>query len=174
MAKLYGSEEIYRVTRINGEKTIVPLRGLYIAGEKLDPIYKNHAVSLVGITVTPTEAVDYGTKYEDETLDGSFGVLDVNIDDVFTVSPYTSEYDDTYIPDGSFGVLDVNIDDVFTMSSYTKSEEDAYIPDGTFGIVSLTLSDSYTYSIITTFTHGNPEPAVRLTSLTVSPLEYDD
>lgn len=173
MAKLYGSEEIYKVTRINNEKTAVPLQGLYVAGKRLDPTYENHCASLVGITVSTTATREYQDVSADLSGDGSFGIINIDIDNVFTLQPYSTARDQVST-EGSFGILDISLTDDYNLYEYTRSYVDEHVNDGGFGILDITLSDSFSFTTITRTNHTNSEPMTRVVSISVSPMTYTD
>ncbi len=173
-AKLYGSKEIYKVIWKDGQKRLVPLSGLYIAGKHLEPTYQEPITALLTISSPPATVVDYSTQYADAVEEGTYGLVDIDVNDTFVYTPYTRAYDSAYTEEGTYGLVDMDVNDTFTLQKYTRDNESCYVEEGTYGLTSLSIDNVYDYHSITSSSRNNVEPSVKMTSLTVSPLVYED
>ena len=173
MASLYGSNEVYKVFRKDGEKKITAVEGLYVVGQHLELVYQNPCVMITSISVSPAEVYDYTTRYVDNDFDGTIGVIDFQINNNFILDTYTRAYDSTFLKDGTLGAIDFSIQNDFVLYRYTRQYDSSFIKDGTCGLQDFSITTNYVHESITTKVTPNYEPSVRMTDLSVTALEYE-
>ena len=78
MSNYYKSKEVYKQHRdaVTHEPKIIPVRGLYVSGDHLEPTYIDHNVTITQCTSTSMTIVDYVDRTIDVPTDHSVNILD--------------------------------------------------------------------------------------------------
>ena len=121
--EIFRSKEIYRKIRKREEgqqkDPLVAIRGLYVVGDHMYPVYDNACVCINEIKTKHPRIVDYTSRTEDKEIDNSIvGVIGMSINDELTLLRYTRKTEQT---DGSIvGVLGMSINEGLTIEQYYR------------------------------------------------------
>ena len=121
--EIFRSKEIYRKIRKREEgqqkDPLVAIRGLYVVGDHMYPVYDNACITINEIKTKHPRIVDYTSRTEDKEIDNSIvGVIGMSINDDITLLRYTRKTEQT---DGSIvGVLGMSINEGLTIEQYYR------------------------------------------------------
>ena len=133
MANIFKSDEVYKakLSSIDSELKIYPLRGLYVAGQRRYPEYKDYNINIVSIETSKAVIGDYYTSEHtvgDKTNNNDAYVTLCNITPYGTIDIdvyFNTEYDinnqinnnDAYIT-----LCDISLYETMVIESYFTSE----------------------------------------------------
>lgn len=165
---IFRSKEIYRKIRKREEgqdkDPLVAIRGLYVVGDHMYPVYDNACIRINEIKTKHPRIVDYTSRIEDKEIDNSIvGTIGMSIGGELTVTRYTRNsvnlHDDSIV-----GVIGMSINEGIDLLRYTRKTEqvDGSIV-GTLGMSiggDLTLEPYYRKPLLC-----QPEPMLMITAV---------
>ena len=153
MASYYKSKEVYKQHRNqNNQSEIIPVRGLYVSGTHLEPLYQDHNITVTDFTSTAVSIADLIETDRDMELHGC-NVLDfdmINNIDIVQYTRATATLSDLH----GCNILDFDMINNIDIYSYQKTE--TTLPDmhgnnvldfdieNSFDITQLTSTDAKT------------------------------
>ena len=169
--EIFRSKEIYRKIRKREEgqqkDPLVAIRGLYVVGEHMYPVYDNACVCINEIKTKHPRIVDYTSRTEDKEIDGSIvGVIGMSVGGDLTITRYTRNSVDLH-DDSIVGVIGMSINDDITLLRYTRKTEQT---DGSIvGVLGMSINDGL---IIAPYYRKpllcQPEPMLMITAVNVN------
>ena len=176
MAELYKSKDIYRKISVpDGDDKLVPIRGLYVVGEHLEPTYDDSAVLITNIDVSPADVVDYTDKrYEENDQEGTFSILNLGISSDCQYTSYSRKYTDAYHDEGAFSILDVGISSNVLFTEYGRQLVDVD-NEGAFSIINIDMDVSVSYDDITSYEYqSQPEQMLVISNIEITALTINE
>ena len=166
--EIFRSKEIYRKIRKREEgqqkDPLVAIRGLYVVGDHMYPVYDNACITINEIKTKHPRIVDYTSRTEDKEIDNSIvGVIGMSIGGDLTITRYTRNT--VSLQDASIvGVIGMSINDDITLLRYTRKTEQT---DGSIvGVLGMSINDGL---IIAPYYRKpllcQPEPMLMITSV---------
>ena len=171
MSNYYKSKEVYKQHRdaVTHEPKIIPVRGLYVSGDHLEPTYIDHNVTITQCTSTSMTIVDYVDRTIDVPTDHSVNVLDFyQTDDIGFVN-YTTDAID--VPtDHSVNILDFYQTDDIGFVGYISTQID--VPtDHSVNILDFYQTGSVSaIDLRTTYTDTTPQSCISVSVFTSTDL----
>lgn len=166
--EIFRSKEIYRKIRKREEgqqkDPLVAIRGLYVVGEHMYPVYDNACITINEIKTKHPRIVDYTSRTEDKEIDSSIvGVIGMSVGGNLTIARYTrntvSLHDESIV-----GVIGMSINEGVTLLRYTRKTEQT---DGSIvGVLGMSINEGvnitqyYSKSLLC-----QPEPMLMITSI---------
>lgn len=176
MAELYKSKDIYRKISVpNGDDKLVPIRGLYVVGEHLEPTYNDSAVLITDINITPASIVDYTDKrYENSDQEGTFSIIDVGISSACQYTSYTRKYVESYHDEGAYSMINVGISSNVSFEEYSRKLADVN-NEGAFSIIDVDMDVSVLYDDITSYIYqSQPDQMLVISNIEITALTIDE
>ena len=144
--EIFRSKEIYRKIRKREEgqqkDPLVAIRGLYVVGEHMYPVYDNACITINEIKTKHPRIVDYTSRTEDKEIDNSIvGVIGMSVGGDLTITRYTRKSVDLH-DDSIVGVIGMSINDDITLLRYTRKTEQT---DGSIvGVLGMSINEGLT------------------------------
>ena len=169
--EIFRSKEIYRKIRKREEgqqkDPLVAIRGLYVVGDHMYPVYDNACVCINEIKTKHPRIVDYTSRTEDKEIDNSIvGVIGMSVGGDLTITRYTRN--SVNLQDASIvGVIGMSINDDITLLRYTRKTEQT---DGSIvGVLGMSINEGLT---IEQYYRKpllcQPEPMLMITAVNVN------
>lgn len=169
--EIFHSKEIYRKIKKREEgqqkDPLVAIRGLYVVGEHMYPVYDNACITINEIKTKHPRIVDYTSRTENTDIDTSIvGVIGMSIGGNLTIARYTrntvSLHDESIV-----GVIGMSINEGMTLFRYTRKTEQT---DGSIvGVLGMSINEGLT---IEQYYRKpllcQPEPMLMITAVNVN------
>lgn len=155
MAGYYKSKEVYKQHRDENDiPHVFPVRGLYVSGTHVEPLYQDHNVTITSYTSSNINVVDYTEAdanleiHQINTLD--FGSIPGNIDVVQYTQAEASREMGHAINTLDFESINGNIDFVSYETSATNIEIGHTINTLDFGVLNANINTQQSLSVDST------------------------
>ena len=166
--EIFRSKEIYRKIRKREEgqqkDPLIAIRGLYVVGEHMYPVYDNACITINEIKTKHPRIVDYTSRTEDKEIDNSIvGVIGMSVGGDLTITRYTRN--SVSLQDASIvGVIGMSINDDITLLRYTRKTEQT---DGSIvGVLGMSINEGLTIApYYRKPLLSQPEPMLMITSV---------
>ena len=170
---IFRSKEIYRKIRKREEgelrDPIVPIRGLYVVGDHMIPVYDNACVTIEKIETVHPKIVDYTDINQDVTRDHITKLTAFTMNNEQPTITRYSVASESLKPDYITKLSGFDLDQSITLLRYSKEYKEL-TPDYVTRLTSLTMDQSPPTFIHYYHKHVNtqPEPMVMITGINVT------
>ena len=171
---IFRSKEIYRKIRKREEgqlqDPLVPIRGLYVVGEHMVPVYDNACVTIEKIETVHPKIVDYTQKTSNLNTDKTsvIGLIGMSFNDDLKIDRYTKktvnlDTDKTSV----IGLIGMSFNDGIDLLRYSKKTV-SVDNQSTIGLLGMSFNDGLNIQrYYRKSSDMSPEPMVMITGITI-------